>query len=405
MDVGLNKDKEGEGLVMGTKKLVTLCVVALAKAAILSFSSSANASDAPYPPSPVINGVTFDFSSRDRRAPGSDNWPITWADDGHQYAAWGDGGGFGGTNSDGRVSLGIARIEGSRDSHQGHNVWGGKDPENPARFGGKSYGILSVGGVLYMWVGPGSNTASYEEARLCSSTNHGAAWTRAKWAFAKSDSLIMPTLCQFGKDYAGARDNYVYSYAIRLKGDPSELNVHKPGQVDLVRVPKDKILDRSSYEFYAGLDADDVPAWTKNIASREPVFEDPNGVGWCMSVSYNAGLRRYLLCTEHDRSFNGNLGIFDAPEPWGPWTTVGYYDNWGSFGSTFYWNFSNKWLSSNGKDFVLIFTGTGDNDAWNTASGTFSAGIETISYGTTKGVRIPWQSVSGRDHTVYFTDR
>lgn len=53
---------------------------------------------APYPPSPVITAVAFDFASRDRRAPGSDNWPITWADDDHQYAAWGDGGGFGSTS-------------------------------------------------------------------------------------------------------------------------------------------------------------------------------------------------------------------------------------------------------------------------------------------------------------------
>lgn len=66
-------------------------------------------SEAPYPSSPVIEKVAFDVATHERRAPGSDNWAITWADDDHQYAVWGDGGGFGGTNSDGRVSLGIAR--------------------------------------------------------------------------------------------------------------------------------------------------------------------------------------------------------------------------------------------------------------------------------------------------------
>ena len=49
---------------------------------------------APYPPSAVITGVTFDWSTHVRLAPGSDNWPITWADDDHQYTCWGDGGGF-----------------------------------------------------------------------------------------------------------------------------------------------------------------------------------------------------------------------------------------------------------------------------------------------------------------------
>ncbi|HJX09709.1 MAG TPA: hypothetical protein VJ733_04335 [Candidatus Binatia bacterium] len=35
-------------------------------------------------------------------APYSDNWCITWADNDHQYTSWGDGGGFGGDQKDGR---------------------------------------------------------------------------------------------------------------------------------------------------------------------------------------------------------------------------------------------------------------------------------------------------------------
>ena len=326
----------------------------------------------PYPPSAVIAGVTFDFATHERRAPGSDNWAITWAHDGHQYAAWGDGGGFDGTNSDGRVSLGVARIEGASDDYQGINVWDGKDGENAAQFGGKSYGILSVGGVLYMWVGPGSDATSYREARLCKSTDHGATWSKAEWAFTKADRLVMPTFCQFGRDYAEARDDFVYVYAVRLQSNPSRLNVHKPGQIDLIRVPKDHLLERASYQFYAGLDNNGRPTWTGDVTARRPVCEDPNGVGWCFSVSCNAGLKRYLLCTEHDASFQGNLGMFDAAEPWGPWTTVGYYRNWGKFGSTFFWNLSNKWLCPDGASFTLIFTGTGANDSWNTVRGAFS---------------------------------
>src|SRR5687767_11439891 len=89
----------------------------------------------PYPPSPVIARAEFDFSTHRRLAPGSDNWPTTWADDGHLYSAWGDGGGFGGTNSKGRVLLGVARIEGDASNYTGKNVWGGFEPEQPAQFG------------------------------------------------------------------------------------------------------------------------------------------------------------------------------------------------------------------------------------------------------------------------------
>jgi hypothetical protein len=325
---------------------------------------------APYPSSEVIVGMSIERGSHKRQAPGSDNWSITWADDGHQYTAWGDGGGFGGTNRDGRVSLGVARVEGTAENYNGYNVWGGKNPENPAQFGGKSYGIISVDGVLYMWVSPGSNARNYTEARLVWSVDHGATWTRANWAFTKAEELILPTFLQFGRDYAGARDNYVYSYAIRLKDD-SALTVQKPGQIDLMRVPKEQILERDAYEFFAGLNNQGQPMWTADINARQPVFSDPNGVGWNASVSYNAGLGRYLLATEHTRTMAGNLGVFDAPEPWGPWTTVGYYSNWEGFGSVFFWNFANKWLSADGKQFTLIFTGTRENDSWNTVNGSF----------------------------------
>jgi len=304
-----------------------------------------------------------------RLAPGSDNWQITWADNGHQYTCWGDGGGFGGTNSDGRVSLGIARVEGSAENYTGYNIWGGKNAENPASFGGKSYGITAVKGNLYMWVSPGSGNKNYQEARLAKSTDYGASWIKADWVFSQDDLFILPTFCQFGKDYEGARDNYVYIYATRLK-NASEL-MQKPGEINLMRVPKDKIMEKSAYKYFAGLDGKGHPLWTDDSTKICPVFKDLKGCK-LVSVSYNEGLGRYLLCTEHVESHKGNLGIFDAPEPWGLWTTVVYYSNWGGFGSTFFWNFSNKWLSEDGRHFTMIFTGTGENDAWNTVNGTFS---------------------------------
>ena len=216
----------------------------------------------PYPPSPVVTNITFDWSSHDRRAEGSDNWALTWADDNHKYTPWGDGGGFGGTISDGRVSLGIARIEGLLSSYRGGNVWGGKNPLNnnawirspgnqwiitsaenshlrlkypvgTAR--AKSYGILSVSGNLYMLAGPGSGAESYKETRLFQSTNHGVSWSPASWAFHFGDGIFLPTFLQFGKGYQGARDDFVYIYAPERISTTWE--VQKPGKISLWRVP------------------------------------------------------------------------------------------------------------------------------------------------------------------------
>lgn len=336
-------------------------------------------SRSPYPKSPVIAEVRFDWSTHDRRAPGSDNWPVTWADNDHLYTSWGDGGGFGGTNRDGRVSLGVARIEGGAGDYRGINVWGGKEAENKAIFDGKSYGILSLDSILYMWVSPGSDAKNYEEARLYQSVNHGASWTAANWAFDKEDGVILPTFLQFGKDYRDARDEFVYIYASHYKPETfsvrDKLRVQRPGEIALIRIPKTKIMDRTSYEFFRGLDAGQNPQWTKDPQSRRPAFEDPNGVGWNTSVSHNRGIGRYFLITEHTNSAAGNIGIFDAPQPWGPWTTVMYS---GAFGepnieaTSFFWNFSNKWTSADGKNFTLVFTGSKSNDSWNTVRGAFS---------------------------------
>lgn len=350
----------------------------------LALSGKAVGAKPPYPPSPVIKGVRLLWKTHQRAAPGSDNWPVTWADDDHQYAPWGDGGGFGGTNSLGRVSLGVSRIEGPWETHKGYNVWGGHEPENPATFKGKSYGVICVEGVLYTWVGLFTpRDDPFKEVRLAASRDHGASWELADWAFTKAERVMLPTICQFGRNYAGARDGYVYHYLIRYRSEEgpddysdkvSWLQAQRPGTVDLARVPTDRIMDRAAYEFFSGTDADGNPMWTRELSERRPVYEDPNGVGWNLSVSYNAGLRRYLLCTEHTETHRGKLGMHDAPEPWGPWTTVAYYDNWGEGHvplNTFYWNFCNKWLSADGREFSLTFTGQKENDSWNVLRGEF----------------------------------
>src|SRR5688572_21507852 len=142
----------------------------------------------PYPPSPVIERIELDFKTHQRHAPGSDNWGTTWADDGHLYSVWGDGGGFGGSNGRGRVLVGVARIEGDGITYTGKNIWGGHQPVKPATFGGKSYGMLSVGGALYMWVAPQPNP-HLATSQIASSKDRGETWTLADWKFEFGDGL------------------------------------------------------------------------------------------------------------------------------------------------------------------------------------------------------------------------
>ncbi len=64
-------------------------------------------------------------------------------------------------------------------------------PRN-SQFEGKSYGILSVAGVLYMWVAPQPNP-HLATAQIAVSRNHGASWTLSDWKFEFADELTIPT--------------------------------------------------------------------------------------------------------------------------------------------------------------------------------------------------------------------
>ena len=324
---------------------------------------------APYPPSRVISGVTWDYSGLTRLAPGSDLWPVTWAGDDNLYTSWGDGGGFGGTDSDGRVSLGVGRIGGSPPSITGVNIYGGKNALVPSTIVGKATGLLSVGGTLYM---PVVDNSTWLKLKMGKSTDGARTWTfnsGTGWDFAEPDGAFSDaTLLNFGKDYSGARDGYVYAYSADNRA--SDVDGLTLTNISMFRVPIAHIMDRSFYEYCAGVDANGQATWTPDITRRRPVFVDPNGVGWGSRVMYHPILRRYLLTAWHNQS--GGWGIFDAPEPWGPWTTVAYYEGWIDSTFKFGFAFNQKWMSADGLTCYMIFSGTGAYDSFNLIRGTLT---------------------------------
>ena len=344
-----------------------------------------------YPWSEVISGVSFRMDSLRNIAPrnkvaasGSDNWAITWADDDHQYAVFGDGSGFRTSNAL-RASLGVARIEGGKDDYSAFNVF--KTGNEAGGWAGKSLGIISVEGALYMFRnGTGSAAGAFQQTELYKSADHGASWTftGVKWLdtdFIGSKGFFSPTFLQFGKNYEGARDGFVYIYAVEetTSAGSDAWDVQRPGEISLIRVPTSSLSSQGAYEYFAGRDGAGNPLWSPDVNRRVPVFRDaPNGV-MRTSVSYNAGLKRYLLTTQQVSRFRErdyHIGIYEAPEPWGPWFTVLFQDaqqvgpglNQGT--KTVYWNFSNKWLSADGTRFVLVYTGPGA-DQWGTVEGVF----------------------------------
>jgi cephalosporin-C deacetylase len=330
----------------------------------------------PYPPSKAITGVVFDDSTIRIFAEGSDMWPITWADDDNLYTDFGDGGGFGGTDSLGRVSFGVARVEGNRKDYRGINIAGGENAPYPSPWNGKGVGILALGNTLYLWhSGDASEITEFKFQDLWRSDDLGAHWHPVGVRFSKKggdfagedEGFHNPVFCEFGRGNAGARDDYVYCYAPDII-DPSSWYVQVPGRISLFRVLRSKIESKADYEFFAGPGPDSEPLWTKVPSQRKPVWEDSVNGTHRMAVSYNPVLKRYLLTTVTINR-RGWMSIYDAPEPWGPWTHVHTEfkpERWGTL--TILFSFVNKWLSPDGRDFVMVYA---KNDHWASIEGHF----------------------------------
>ncbi len=318
-------------------------------AAVMASAADDPAATAPYPPSPVIKQMIW--AAKDtiiRQAQDSDNWPMTWGDDDALYTAWGDGSGFA-PNTPKKLSLGLAKVTGPRPNVTGVNIRSASmEQSGNGEAGKKASGILMVDGVLYLWVRNAGNS------QLAWSLDHGANWTWADWKL--TTSFGCPTFLDFGKNYAGARDRFVYLYS------PDADGAYIPAdRMVLARVPADRMKQREAYEFFKGLDPQGDPLWTADASSRGAVFVH-RGNCWRGGITYNAALKRYLWCqvlpaSKHPQGprFQGGFGVYDAPEPWGPWTTAYYTQAW-DVGPGETSSFPTKWMSNDGRTLDLVFS-------------------------------------------------
>ncbi len=306
--------------------------------------------DPPYPPSPVIREVLWSPAAEIiRRAPGGDNWPMTWGDDDALYTAYGDGRGFEPLVPR-KLSLGFSRVRGTPPSFEGSNATASAGEFLGAgKAGRKASGLLMVDGVLYLLA---RNLAN---AQLAWSRDRGATWTWADWKF--TTSFGCPTFLNFGRNYAGARDEFVYIYSF-----DSDSAYEPADRMVLARVRKDRLSVRDAYEYFVQRGVSGDPVWSRDVTRRGAVFHHA-GACYRGGITYNSGLKRYFWCqvllqTKHPMGprFGGGFGIYDAPEPWGPWTTVYYTTEW-DVGPGETSSLPTKWMSPDGQSAWLVFSG------------------------------------------------
>ena len=202
---------------------------------------------------------------------------------------------------------------------------------------------------LYLW-------SRRDNCSLRKSTDNGANWSSPILTMQENGSKFHAIhFLQFGANHANARDGYIYMYATNQLG-----SYENYAYLIRVSITGTAIENENNYEYFTGTASN--PTWSNNKADAVPVITDLSHTVLDLRAVYNPGIDRYII-TYNDYNTKGFIAMLDGPEPWGPWTTVYYSENWGE-GFTFEYSFPAKWISSDGKTMYMVFSGTGISDAF-----------------------------------------
>src|SRR4051812_14543832 len=84
--------------------------------------------DDPTDPGLTLKDVNFDMATLHKYGLGSDNWAMTWEQEGSLVGVWGDGWGLSNVGSGPKISLGVSRISGDPGNLSFEDIFQG-DPQ------------------------------------------------------------------------------------------------------------------------------------------------------------------------------------------------------------------------------------------------------------------------------------
>jgi hypothetical protein len=335
-------------------------------------------------------GITWDYGSVLRTPPaaGSDLWHIAWAHDGNLYATWGDGYGFGGVNS--YTNWGIARIEGATyTARSGYNVYGGDNqesseyPQQPTTGGDPNWkmgNIFCVKSVLYgTQFGRSYVPANdYIQFRILHSHDLGLTWrmtnqasvnqgtwdvSSAKFASARA----FPYLAPMGQNHQNnVYSGYVHGFAVASNSD-----------FYCCRAPENDINNLSAYELRTG---SGTWVWFDNVNEADKMFEHSFVEYEFPDMFYLPTQDRWFISFQtikndphwYAGSATANFHLLDSPDPWGPWTKVGIWNDFIDAQFKFTFTIPDKWVNSATGGFKMLWSGISSNDNFCSIGGTFN---------------------------------
>ena len=356
-------------------------------------------SDCPFPRSTDITGIGF--TGKHIRYGDADTWYPTWAANGNLYSPWTDGAVNGVKSSSGLIgnpqpTTGYATIIGDDPLHLKITDVG-VYPGNPLPYGGRyPCGSLVYNRVWYYGTyclldsdGDPSKGLNWDIlgpfVGFRYSTDYGKTWhdtphTPAAPLFgepAKPGGVVKmgsPHFVDFGKNMQYSPDGYAYLVGQGAtdpdpKPRPANLSWITGDQIYMARVKPSiqNMNDRSKYEFFGGYDASGHPIWTHDFSRIKPLVDWNNNCG-CVTMTYVAALKRYLMCiTDGGNTISKfNTYILESEHVAGPWKLVVYMHEFGEQG--YFVNIPSKFISADGRTAWLCYATnfSNGNPNWNT---------------------------------------
>ncbi|HEU4721172.1 MAG TPA: DUF4185 domain-containing protein [Gemmatimonadaceae bacterium] len=332
------------------------------------------------------------------------DWHMTWAADDSQFVALCDGSGWPGTPNH-LYNSRLYRIVGGPADARFEHVPGYPDliDELPLaitqpRYVG--YGTLALDGRIYQFLSTISfDTFSerhvdhvnprFDGVKLIYSPDGGDTWcnqdgstpvTWEGWEDRTKDTMLfweepqhafsLVSVLQMGRNYEANEDGYVYVFG------PNGVTDGTMNELVMFRVPKERILDRGAYEYFAGHRPDGGADWARDVDGRGVVHTFPRGWvndnglshAWQPSLAFNEALGVYMMVVwGHGRGPNSDefsspsyLGMFVARKPWGPWTQIHEETAWTPLGDAaarvYQPQIAPKWIAADGRSFWLVWS-------------------------------------------------
>lgn len=267
-----------------------------------------------------------------------DKWCPAWMPDDSLVVVNGDGCGFHG-DPGGNISVG--RLTGDAPSRLTPEPLATLEEYDelfsvhPDQAGWRATGIASIDGVLFAFVTGRLLPAEprpdgrivFFDAGIVRSDDGGHTWSPKPEAVRGApmfpgQAFAAPYFVAYGRDGAASvdgADRFVYATSNDGYFDNGD-------RVILGRVARDRLgaCDAADWRFYAGGDGAGEESWGA-IEDAMPIIAKPGAFG-IAGVTHIPSLGRYVLpawrYANPGPAFTTVLEFFEAPHPWGPWTSV-----------------------------------------------------------------------------------